>query len=116
MFTLNPGSAFVEGRSDELPISLPDVRADDFARLLYLFYPRDVVSGDLQTVADWTSVLRLAHRYQLDAHRQLAVARLEQLASPIDRILLARQYDIPGWLEQAYFALCVREESLTIDE
>ncbi|KAI0368865.1 hypothetical protein BV20DRAFT_968647 [Pilatotrama ljubarskyi] len=116
MFTLNPGATPEEGRSDELPIPLPAVSAVDLARFLLLFYPRDVVSGDLSTLDEWTSVLRLAHRYEFEQHRTLAIERLERLATPIDRILLARMYDITHWLQEAYYDLCVREEALTYDE
>ncbi|KAI0654482.1 hypothetical protein C8Q70DRAFT_521812 [Cubamyces menziesii] len=116
MFTLNPGDAPAEGRSDEHPVPLPDVKADDFARFLSLFYPSNVIDGDLSTFDEWTSVLRISHRYEFDEYCKLAVQRLETLATPIDRILLAREYDIPNWLENAYYDLCVREDSLTYDE
>ncbi|KAH9897744.1 hypothetical protein C8Q73DRAFT_370134 [Cubamyces lactineus] len=116
MFTLNPGDAPAEGTSDEHPIPLPDVKAVDFARFLSLFYPSNVIDGDLSTLDEWTSVLRISHRYEFDEYSKLAIQRLEPLATPIDRILLARQYDIPSWLENAYFDLCVREDSLTYDE
>ncbi|EIW64163.1 uncharacterized protein TRAVEDRAFT_158128 [Trametes versicolor FP-101664 SS1] len=116
MFTLNPGDAPVDGRSDEQPIALHDVSAADFERLLSLFYPRDVVSGDLSTLEQWTSVLRLTHIYEFEAHHALAVKRLAVLAPPIDRLLLSRQYDVPEWLEDAYYELCIREPSLTLEE
>ncbi|KAI0652508.1 hypothetical protein C8Q79DRAFT_1005697 [Trametes meyenii] len=116
MFTLRPGDTPLEGQSDDLPILLPDVSAVDFARFLFLFYPRNIVTGDLTTLDEWTSVLRIAHRYEFEAYVKLAVERIDKLASPVERILLARRYDIPAWLEQAYFALCVREASLTLDE
>ncbi|KAI0334088.1 hypothetical protein GY45DRAFT_1318960 [Cubamyces sp. BRFM 1775] len=116
MFTLNPGDTPVEGRSDERPIPLPDVKAVDFARFLSLFYPSNVIDGDLSTFDEWTSVLRISHRYEFDEHYNLAVQRLEHLATAIDRILLAREYDIPNWRESAYYDICVREDSLTYDE
>ncbi|KAI8990696.1 hypothetical protein BD414DRAFT_484523 [Trametes punicea] len=116
MFTLNPGHFPAEGTSDDLPILLPDVREVDFARFLYLFYPRNIVQGDITTLEEWTSVLQIAHRYEFEEHRKLAVGRLEGIATPIDRILLSRAYDIPEWLETAYYELCVREESLSLGE
>ncbi|KAI0354611.1 hypothetical protein OH77DRAFT_1425677 [Trametes cingulata] len=116
MFTLSPGNAPEEGRSDALPIPLPDVSAVDLARFLSLFYPRNVVSGDLNTLDEWTSVLRITHRYEFDQHRALAIERLERLATPVERIFLARTYDILHWLHDAYYDLCIREEPLTYDE
>ena len=67
---------------------------------------RDVVTGDLSTLDEWTSVLALATKWEFDAHRALA----------IDRIVLARTYDIPNWLDEEYYRLCVREEALTLEE
>ncbi|KAI0640072.1 hypothetical protein C8Q77DRAFT_1214404 [Trametes polyzona] len=107
MFTLHPGGAPADGLN---------VSTVDFSRLLSLFYPRNVISGDLSTLDEWTSVLRLAHMYEFEGHRTLAIERLKTLATPIDRILLAREYLIDGWLEDAYTELCMREEPLTLDE
>ncbi len=75
-----------------------------------------MASGDLTTLDEWTSVLRLTHLYEFEAHRALAVQRLTTLAPPIDRILLSRKYGIPEWLEDAYYELCIREPSLTLAE
>ncbi|KAI0720044.1 hypothetical protein C8T65DRAFT_24056 [Cerioporus squamosus] len=116
MFTLRPGSGPAEGASDDHPIVLPDVRAVDFERLMSLFYARDIVTGDLTTLEDWISVLALATKYDFEAHRTLAIERLSRLGSPTDRIVLARDYDIPRWLEEAYYLLCIREEALTLEE
>ena len=73
-------------------------------------------TGDVVTLDDWTSVLRVAKRFVFDAHYRLAISRLAQVATPIDLIALAREYDIPGWLEDAYFLVCTREEALTLEE
>ncbi|RDX51134.1 hypothetical protein OH76DRAFT_1401907 [Lentinus brumalis] len=116
MFTLRPGSGPAEGTSDEHPIVLPEVRAVDFDRFMSLFYPRDVVTGDLSTLEDWISVLALATKYEFEAHRALAIERLSRLGSPTDRLVLAREYDIPGWLEEAYYLICIREDALTLEE
>ena len=72
--------------------------------------------GDLSTLEDWTSVLHLATKYCFDGYRELAVARLSQLGTAVDHIVLARQYDIPEWLEEASFHLCRREEALSLEE
>ena len=77
---------------------------------------RDVVTGDLSTLDEWTSVLALATKWEFDAHRALAIDRLSRLGTPIDRIVLARTYDIPNWLDEEYYRLCVREEALTLEE
>ncbi len=75
-----------------------------------------MLTGDLTTLDEWTSVLALATKWEFEAHRALAIDRLSRLGSPTDRIVLARAYLIPGWLEEAYYLLCIREEALTLEE
>ena len=75
-----------------------------------------MVHGDLATLEEWTSVLRIAKMYFFDDHRELAIARLAQIGGPVDRIVLAREFDIPGWLEEGFFELCIRPGSLTLEE
>ncbi|KAL6304863.1 hypothetical protein BKA93DRAFT_252141 [Sparassis latifolia] len=106
----------VEGSGDETPIHLQQMASIDFERLLSLFYPRNVQNGDLATVDEWTSVLALASKFGFDEFRELAVARLSQIATPVDRIMLSRAYDVTGWLIPAYAELCKRDESLTLQE
>lgn len=74
------------------------------------------IQGDLTTAKEWTSVLALATKFQFLEYRELAITRLLQLASPIDRVLLARQFDVSPWLRPAYLELCKRDEALTLDE
>ncbi|CCL98133.1 uncharacterized protein FIBRA_00127 [Fibroporia radiculosa] len=116
MFSLPPIDGTEEGCTDENPIHLSGVTSQDFERLLSLFYPQNVIDGDLSTVDEWTSVLALATRWDFAGHRDLAIARLAQLASPVDRILLARKYVVEAWLGPAYLALCKRDEALTMEE
>ena len=73
-------------------------------------------TGDLTTLEEWTSVLALTTKWEFEAHRALAIDRLAHLGSPTDRIVLSRAYDIPDWLEEAYYHLCVRQEALTLEE
>ncbi|KAI0783098.1 hypothetical protein C8Q75DRAFT_475439 [Abortiporus biennis] len=117
MFLLPPPlERETEGRTDNDPIRLPDTKSEDFARLLSLFYPKDVKNGDLSTVEEWTSVLAVSSRWGFDLHRQLSKERLSQLASPFERILLSRQYDVKEWLVPALLDLSTRDESLTLAE
>ncbi|KAI0726910.1 hypothetical protein C8Q72DRAFT_887192 [Fomitopsis betulina] len=105
-----------EGLTDEHPIILEGVTCRDFERLLSLFYPENIRVGDLSTTEEWTSVLALATKWDFAEYRQLAIARLAQLASPVDRILLGRRYDVPEWLTAAYLELCTRDDVLSYDE
>jgi len=77
---------------------------------------RNVSDGDLSTTEEWTSVLALATKWEFTDYRQLAISRLAQLASPVDRILLGRSYDIPEWITTAYLELCKRDDALTYEE
>lgn len=77
---------------------------------------RDVISGDLQTINDWIAVLKVASRLDFVSHRELAITRLVALASPVERIKLAKEYDIASWLGPAYKELCLRAQPLTVDE
>ncbi|KAH9829448.1 uncharacterized protein C8Q71DRAFT_799711 [Rhodofomes roseus] len=106
----------VEGLTDDNPFYLHGVACKDFERLLCLFYPENVSDGDLSTTEEWTSVLALATKWEFADYRQLAISRLAQLASPIDRILLGRSYDIPEWIAAAYLELCKRDDALTYEE
>ncbi|KAI0931580.1 hypothetical protein AcV5_004967 [Taiwanofungus camphoratus] len=117
MFSLPPEVGKpVEGQSDENPICVPEVLSKDFERLLSLFYPEKAGTGDLITVEEWTSILALATKWEFLGYRDLAIERLSQLASPVDRILLARMYDVTPWLTPAYLELCKRDEALTFEE
>ncbi|KAH9849214.1 hypothetical protein C2E23DRAFT_862073 [Lenzites betulinus] len=120
MFDLPPlPGELPDGLSDEKPMVLPEarnVKAVDFERFLALFYPENDISGDLSTLDDWTSVLRIAHCYRFEEHEKLAIARLDHIAGPVDRLLLVREFDIREWAQRAYFDLVMRMEALTFDE
>ena len=70
----------------------------------------------MTTVSEWTSVLAVSSRWDFDIHRTIAQEKLSQIASPIERILLSRQFDVKEWLVPAFLQLCMREESLTLEE
>ena len=95
-----------DGRSDNAarsPCTPPPI-----TRRLTPTIDRNISDGDLSTTEEWTSVLALATQWEFADYRRLAIARLAQLASPVDRILLGRRYDIPEWLSTAYLELCTQ--------
>lgn len=61
-------------------------------------------------------MLALSTKWTFDSLRALAITRLEHIASPIDRIVLAKQYSINEWLMPAYIELAKRPASLTLAE
>lgn len=69
------------------------------------------------TQAEWTSVLQLAHMWEFQAIRSLAIAELQKsFLTEIDKIVLAHKYDLGEWLLPAYTTLASREHSLGMEE
>jgi hypothetical protein len=115
------------------PIALENVTTSELDALLCIMYPTyvcpplspslelnvshsDICRRDLSAAADWTSVLRLATRWHFASFRTLALQNLEPIASPLQKLLLARELDIPHWLLPGHIALCMREELLSLGE
>ena len=71
-----------------------------------------------QTLEEWTSILSLATRWEFSDIRSLAIRSLQSLnVSPVDRIVLSRDFDISGrWTLAAYTTLCERPDPLTFSE
>jgi hypothetical protein len=64
----------------------------------------------LHTKEDWTAVLALAHRWDFAAIRAVAIGELVAITTPIDRLVLARDYNIGEWLAGAYLDVCQASE------
>jgi len=60
---------------------------------------------DTKTVEEWTSILRLATKWNFLSLRELAVERLFGITSPIDRVVLSHTFGLPKWLPLAYAQL-----------
>ncbi|KAF7370268.1 hypothetical protein MSAN_00658000 [Mycena sanguinolenta] len=123
MLTLPAGDGIpTEGQSDENPIVLEGVSGVDFRSLLKVLYPLDVLqvwnNASRLTKDDWISVLKLSTQWRFLAVRDLAIQRLDNHGDIeiIERILLARQYDIADWLRKGYTALAERTQGITSEE
>jgi len=68
------------------------------------------------TVEHWTSVLRLASKWEFTSLRELAIKRLFDITSPLEKITLAHSFDLAHWLPSAYTDLCERVAPLSIEE
>lgn len=68
------------------------------------------------TVAEWTAILDLAANWNFKSIKALAIKNLTPIASPIDKIVLGRKHGIEEWLGDAYEAVCVRDEPLTLED
>jgi hypothetical protein len=54
--------------------------------------------------------------WEFDDVRVLAIKEMEPLCGPVDKIVLAKKYDIAVWLIPAYTALCIRPAPLCVEE
>jgi hypothetical protein len=90
---------------------------------MYLFF---VVSGlanvsrldtsPLSTLAEWTDVLHLSSKWGFAHLRAASLAAIPPLASPVDKLVLARTYSLTDWISSTYVDLLEREEDLTEEE
>jgi hypothetical protein len=70
----------------------------------------------LASVAEWTSILHLSSRWTFPDLRDMSIRRLTNIASPIEKIALARRYEVNEWLKPAYLDVCKRASTLTLAE
>jgi hypothetical protein len=70
------------------------------------------------TVAEWSSILKLAHQWDFDEVKSFALRELEEQEIPaLQKIILYHTHDIDrNLLQEAYTALTVRDDPITIEE
>jgi len=110
-----------EGDSDDNPIDLAQVKGQDFDCLLWFFYRSQYPNStprNLPLSEAWGSILRVAHMWEFDPIRDVAVKHLETLdLKPIDRVCIAEQFDLGvAWAIDAYWDLCTRPKALAVSE
>ncbi|KZV85853.1 hypothetical protein EXIGLDRAFT_725480 [Exidia glandulosa HHB12029] len=116
MFSMPPPHGEVaEGCSDDNPIRLA-VSAVDFERFLWILYPPVIGTLKPASLDEWTSVLSLASMWECENIRALAIREMEGLCGPVQKISLARRFDISAWLLPAYAALTTRAAPLCVEE
>ncbi|KAJ7788782.1 hypothetical protein B0H14DRAFT_3575732, partial [Mycena olivaceomarginata] len=111
-------AADAEGGSDENPVILEGINSVDFQRLLKVLYPLDIPQILSMPKDEWISVLKLSTQwYFLDA-RDLAIKQLNDRPEigSVERILLARQYDVAAWLRMGYNDLAKRGEGISLED
>jgi hypothetical protein len=64
---------------------------------------------------EWVSILELSTRWGFTSIRDLAIRRIKP-PSPLQRLVVARKYDLEQWIVPALMELCQRPESLSFDE
>ncbi|EKM59089.1 uncharacterized protein PHACADRAFT_191395 [Phanerochaete carnosa HHB-10118-sp] len=98
------------------PLNLADKKSSDFDAFLSVLYSTCYRPPDITSVDEWSAVLRLATEWSFDGICNLAIERLELIASPIEKIILSHSHSIPNWLPAAYVSLCRRPHPLTAAE
>lgn len=83
--------------------------------LKFYFRKYNIYEADVE---EWSSILRLAHKWDFDQVLEFALRELEQLPMPaLDKIILYHTHDIDrNLLQAAYVALTVRDEPISIEE
>ncbi|KAG6330947.1 hypothetical protein ID866_8140, partial [Astraeus odoratus] len=118
MFTMPKGN-IVRDVWNEKPIQLDGVSKDDFEQFLKVLFHRK--HGSLPylpvEIHEWTSVLKLSTAWDFQATRQAAIDALHaSQIEPVDRVVLAQQYDIKDWLLPALNQLAQRVEPISLEE
>lgn len=105
------------GSSDNNAYTLDDVKSEDFARFLWVFYnPKySLYEAPLET---WLSILHLANRWSFCNVKELTVRELEKIEiEPVDKIAIYHEYGINKlFLIPAYLAVCKRDKPLSFAE
>ncbi|KAJ7812026.1 hypothetical protein B0H14DRAFT_3879861 [Mycena olivaceomarginata] len=113
-------SVNVEGRTDENPVVLEGISSADFRALLKALYPLDIIRTNWTTMTndEWISVLKLSTQWRFLDARNLAIEQLQRRADLqiVERILLARQYDVVAWLRKGYIDLARRKQCISQEE
>ncbi|KAI6040619.1 hypothetical protein EDC04DRAFT_2566837, partial [Pisolithus marmoratus] len=121
MFRLPQGDPeTVEGLSDTRPVILQGVSKKEFETLMC----RLVCAPSLQPGSNldhdqWISVLKLSTMWEFDELRNAAIQYLDpssQRLHPVDKFVLALQYDIKKWLLPTLLELAARAEPINTEE
>ncbi|KDQ18964.1 hypothetical protein BOTBODRAFT_184771 [Botryobasidium botryosum FD-172 SS1] len=105
------------GDSEEAPLHLTEVSMEEFLDLLSIFYPPSLFHAPTRTVESWRRLLSLSKRLQFADIFDAAVAALDcSDMDSIQRLQLARQYNIREWRFRGFLDLSLRRRPLTVAE
>jgi len=65
---------------------------------------------------EWISILKLASKWEFQSLQKRAISELDSIATPIEKVVLGREYDIPELRLPAYIDLCKSLVPLTEDD
>jgi len=105
------------GSSDSDPLILDNVLEVDFERLLWVFY-NPKYSIYTASIEKWSSILKLANKWDFTEVKELAVRELQNIQiPPIQKIVIYQTYSIDrNLIQPAFTALTTRDEPITIEE
>ncbi|KZV66744.1 hypothetical protein PENSPDRAFT_584967, partial [Peniophora sp. CONT] len=114
LFASPPDAQLPPGWSQQELIILDQVVVLYFTAFMSVLYPKNYARHDLTTVAEWTSVLKLATIWDFESIRELAIERLRPLLrdSPVKMLVAARSHYVNEWADQALRTLVERDEPL----
>ncbi|EIW78696.1 hypothetical protein CONPUDRAFT_60624, partial [Coniophora puteana RWD-64-598 SS2] len=126
MFLIPSGADHPEGESDEHPIVLENTCSYDFRQLLRAMLcgpPLNTHREDMGgpddslpvTFEEWTSVIKLSHRWEMSAVYQLALKRVSDLkdVDHVEKAAVALTYDIQEWIKSTINDIARRDEPLS---
>ncbi|KAH8796223.1 hypothetical protein DL96DRAFT_1644360 [Flagelloscypha sp. PMI_526] len=122
MLTVPPSPANEgEGTCDENPIVLQDSK-DDFTALMDYLHP--YIKGHIKEIDQWISILKLAHKYQMDLVFDHAIEQLEDQKDdlePLQLFVLARDFSedletCEEWKNDALYAFITRNYPPSLSE
>ncbi|KAI0784839.1 hypothetical protein C8Q75DRAFT_777799 [Abortiporus biennis] len=110
-----------EGTTDETAIFLPDVTSRQMELLLEHFYTSTRRDKKVWTIEDLKDLLSISSRFLFKDLRTTVIEQIDTVQPaesipPIDKIMLARKYDVPHWIIPTYASLCTRDESISTVE
>ncbi|KIJ63369.1 hypothetical protein HYDPIDRAFT_65515, partial [Hydnomerulius pinastri MD-312] len=120
MFLLPIGDrSEAEGMSDESPIRLEGIKKIDFQQLMKVLFPGSFGQTQRLPVGleEWSSVLKLATLWEFEGIRRAAIGALPKCPiTPVDKLVLAREYNIKEWLLPAINELVQRPNPIGVED
>ncbi|KAG2006792.1 hypothetical protein CC2G_014538 [Coprinopsis cinerea AmutBmut pab1-1] len=100
-------------------IELDGIAWDDFKNFLKAVVPRSpfLEAKPTLTESEWISVLKFSTRWLFNDLRKIAIDELSKIRmDPVQRVCLAKAYDVYDWLVSGYEELVERHDPITEEE
>jgi hypothetical protein len=101
----------------KLTLVLKDMSTAEFESFLKLAYLKPLEDVPAFDISEWTSILKLSHRWGITRFHAYAIKQLDVLSLPaVDKLLLGRGYNVPSWIQPAFRRLCEQGAELSDEE